>query len=87
MLGSALRIISHGDRHTAFLAIGYLNRNFSLFFAINFKTMAAQSFQNFNWTSSLIFKFAKADVAAEPCSTLSMSETFPFFAKSNCKSR
>ena len=87
MLGSALQIISDGDRHTAFLTVGYFNGHLSLIFTINFKTMAVQFFQNFSLTSSLTFKFAKADITVEPSSTLSMLEKFSFFTKSGCKSR
>ena len=77
MLGLVLRIISNGDKHTSFLAIGYFNGHLSLNFAINFKTIPAQSF----------FKFAKADITAEPSSTISMSEKFSFFPKSSCTGR
>ena len=87
MLGSALRIITDGDRETAFFTIGYFNGHFSLIFKMDFKTMVAQSFQNFNLTPSLNFKFAKADYTAEHSSTLSMLERFLFFPKSGCKSR
>ena len=87
MLGSALWIISDGHRHIEFLTIGYFSRHLSLIITIDFKTIAAQSFQNVDLTSSLTFKFAKADVKTEPRSTLSMWKRFPFFPKSSYKSR
>ena len=48
--------------------------------------MAAKSFPNFDLTSSLTFKFAKADVTAEPSSTLSMLKRFSFYPKSSVTS-
>ena len=70
-----------------FLQWENFNGHLSLIFAINFKIMAAQSFRNYILSSSLTFKFAKADVTAEPSSTLSMSERFSLFPKSSCKYR